>query len=354
MIAIVTLVVCVWALRATTAVTLPLAFALLSIAAVWPLKQWLDRWMPEEASLVLSTVAMLIAIALFAFALYLSAAEVLSQLRSSSGILNQMHRQLWHLAASHGIMLGDQIGDGTDLLQRAAVDGYHVAAFVGFVVILVMFGLPEIPRVALKLREQLDCKQQSEVATTAEEIARSVRTYLWVTFVLSLITGLACWAWGWAMGLGLAVTWGLLNFLLNFVPIVGNIIGIVPPALYAFAQFGSGSRAFVIAGGFALIQLIISNVLNPWLQGRTLSLSPFAILLAIAFWGWLWGVGGALVAIPITSAAVLICNGFEKTRWIALMIGRERCARAPEVRRAQEEEACDWPGGASAVEIERR
>jgi predicted PurR-regulated permease PerM len=323
MLAVVTVILCAWALRVTMPVSLPLAFALLAKAAVWPLKQRLERWMPPWASLTLSAAALLVTIALFALALYLSAAEVLAQLQSSSGVLNEMHRQLADFAARHGIVLDDQFGAATNLLRRAALDGYRVAVFVAFVVILVIFGLPEVSRIRGKLQDWLSRKERSEIAETAEEIADQVRRYLGVTLALSLVTGIACWLWGWAVGLQLAVTWGLLNFLLNFVPIAGNIIGIVPPTLYAFGQFGSGTRALVVFAGFAAIQLIISNFLNPWLQGRALSLSPFVILVAIAFWGWLWGIGGALLAVPMTSAAVLVCNGFEKSRWIALMIARE-------------------------------
>lgn len=319
---LIALILSIWLLRITAPVTMPLAFALLTIAAVWPLKDWLCKWLPEWLSLVLAIVALLLGIGAFAIAMYVSTAEVLAQLKSSQSALNHAYREIAGLVARHGIVLDDELGGAAGMLRRVAIDGYTLVVFIAFVVVLVGFGLPEVSATRRKLRAWLSGGERAEVADAAEEIADKVRRYLWVTVVLSALTGIACWAWGYALGLELAVTWGLLNFLLNFVPIAGNIIGIVPPSLYALAQFGSTSRALMVFAGFAAIQFAISNFLNPWLQGKSLSLSPFVILLSIAFWGWLWGIGGALLAVPITSAAAIICGEFDKTRWIALLVAR--------------------------------
>ncbi len=124
--------------------------------------------------------------------------------------------------------------------------------------------------------------------------------------------------------------WGVLNFLLNFIPIVGNIIGIVPPTLFAIIQFQSVSWAVIVFFGFAILQIVISNVIYPMLQGRSFSLSPVVILVSLAFWGWVWGIAGALLAVPITAAIVITCEHFRSTEWVArLLSNRSRGALRP-------------------------
>lgn len=319
---VIAVILFIWALRASEPVTLPLAFALLAMAAVWPLKQRLSRVLPEWLALSLCVAALLGMIGLFAFVLYISTSEVLAQLRSSSSALGQAQQQLTRVASHYDISLEGQFTDAGGALRRVALDGYRISAFLGLIVILVIFGLPEAAHARAKLRSWLTQQQRMHVADSAEEIASKVRRYLGVTLVLSLVTGLTCWGWGYATGLKLAATWGLLNFVLNFIPIIGNIVGIVPPALYAFAQFGS-AWALLVAGGFAVIQLVISNLLNPWMEGRSVSLSPFVVILAVAFWGWLWGIGGALIAVPVTSATAIICDGFDRSRWLAQLMARK-------------------------------
>ena len=103
---------------------------------------------------------------------------------------------------------------------------------------------------------------------------------------------------GLALGLQLPLVWGTLNFLLNFIPVVGNLLGIVPPALYALIQFQDLTWPLVTLVGFSVIQIAISNFVYPLVQGRSLSLSPIALVVALAFWSSVWGFAGALMAIP--------------------------------------------------------
>ena len=114
--------------------------------------------------------------------------------------------------------------------------------------------------------------------------------------------------------------WGILNFLLNYIPVVGNLIGIIPPSVYALMQFQSWTISIVIFGGLAVIQVVISNFVYPMLQGRSLSLSPVAIVLTLAFWSLIWGVAGALIAVPLTVACIAVLEQFDSTRWVAKLV----------------------------------
>jgi len=76
----------------------------------------------------------------------------------------------------------------------------------------------------------------------------------------------------------------------------------------------------IIFAGFAVIQIGVSNFLYPFLQGRSMALSPFAVVVALAVWTWIWGIAGALIAIPLTVTLTVICGHFPATRWIAMLL----------------------------------
>lgn len=192
-----------------------------------------------------------------------------------------------------------------------------------------------------------------ESLRTVDEIAVKVRQYLGVTALTSVITGAALALWAFTVGLELALVWGLLNFLLNFVPIIGNIIGIVPPTLYAVIQFQDHAMPLVVFVGFAVLQIAIGNVVYPMLQGRSLALSPLAIVVALTFWGWVLGIAGALMAIPLTAAIVIICQHFPGIEWVARLLSSpifDNCESATTRRVVR---ANGRAGAASVVSIER-
>jgi predicted PurR-regulated permease PerM len=143
-----------------------------------------------------------------------------------------------------------------------------------------------------------------------------------MTVLTSLITGVASAAWSFAVGLDLALIWGVLNFLLNFIPVIGNIVGIIPPTLYARIQFGDWTMPLVVFSGFVVLQIAISNVIYPMLQGRGMSMPPVVIIVALLFWGWIWGAVGALLAVPLTAALIIVCQQFESTKPIAKLLAR--------------------------------
>jgi predicted PurR-regulated permease PerM len=114
--------------------------------------------------------------------------------------------------------------------------------------------------------------------------------------------------------------WGLLAFVLNFIPTLGSLIAAIVPALVATLFQGPAIGAATLAG-LAVIQTILGNFVDPKLQGTYLKLSPFVALLSIVFWGWVWGIPGAFIGVPMTAAVMLFANEFKSSRPIAIMLG---------------------------------
>lgn len=310
------------ALRASYAVTMPIAVAVVVIAAVWPIEAWLRRVLPARVS-TFGTVLILLAISLsFIAAVYFSAAQVVRAFAQNWTQFESAYEAVTTWADRWGLPLGGKegyarlIGSGQNLLGNA----YTISVYLAFIALLVVLGLPEVPALRRKLQDAFGADERREVTQAADEIAGKIRDYLGTTTLTSLITGVASALWALIMGLDLALVWGTLNFLLNYIPVVGNLVGIIPPSLYALIQYPGSIIPIVVFVGFGVIQIVVSNFIYPLLQGRSLSLSPVAIILALSLWGWVWGIAGMLVAIPLTVAIVIVCEHFSSTRWIATLL----------------------------------
>jgi AI-2 transport protein TqsA len=334
LLAIIAVLLATFALRATYAVTMPLAVAAVAIAAIWPVKPWLDRVLPSTLSYAGTVMVLAAVLGGFIAAVYFSAAQVVRTFARNWDQFESVYRSASAWADRLGLPLGAEegyarlIGFGQYLLANA----YTLFVYLAFIGLLVILGLPEVPALRRKIQDEFGSSERRQVMEAVDEIAGKIRSYLGVTTLTSLMTGVASALWALLVGLDLALVWGVLNFLLNYIPVVGNLIGILPPTLYALIQFQNWTMPLVVFAGFCVLQITISNFVYPMLQGRHLSLSPVAIVLALAFWSWVWGIAGALVAVPLTAALAITCEHFQGTRWIALVLSgsmRDRDTSGP-------------------------
>ncbi len=150
----------------------------------------------------------------------------------------------------------------------------------------------------------------------------SVNRYLSIKTVISLCTGVVAFIFLKILGLNHALLWGVLAFLLNYVPNIGSIIAAVPPVLLGLVQLGSW-HALVIAGGFLAINVTIGNFIEPRFMGRRLGLSTLVVFLSLVFWGWVLGPVGMLLSVPLTMIVKIALASSEDTRWISIMLGSE-------------------------------
>lgn len=157
------------------------------------------------------------------------------------------------------------------------------------------------------------------------EVDRAVRRYVVVKFVVSSITGVSVGLILGALGLKLALVFGVLAFLLNFIPNIGSIVATFLPLPLAFAQFDDGWHILAVLVLPGLVQITMGNFVEPVFQGEGLDLHPVTILLALGVWGILWGVPGMFLAAPITAVLRIVCARFDATRGVAeALAGRLR------------------------------
>ena len=150
--------------------------------------------------------------------------------------------------------------------------------------------------------------------------ARSVNSYMALKSLISLATGLVIWLWLWLLGVDYAVMWGLLAFLLNFVPNIGSLIAAVPAVLLALLQLGV-SGAVIAASGYLAVNFVMGNLIEPRVMGRGLNLSPLVIFLSLLLWGWVLGPVGMLLSVPLTIMLKLALESRQQSAWVGAMLG---------------------------------
>jgi predicted PurR-regulated permease PerM len=155
---------------------------------------------------------------------------------------------------------------------------------------------------------------------TVGAISEKLRRFLLMHSLLSFSSGAATGLLLWLLDIDFAIVWGFLTFLLNFIPYIGSIIAAVPPILLALIQHGP-LWALLVIGGLIFINLVNDNYLIPLVEGRALELSPLVVLIAVVYWGWVWGIAGAFLATPLTATLMVIFAQIPGLKPIALLMG---------------------------------
>jgi predicted PurR-regulated permease PerM len=186
------------------------------------------------------------------------------------------------------------------------------------ILIIVIFMLMEATVLERKLHAIPNIRKETIAAL--EQNFLDVRRYVSLKSVMSLLTGLLVGIWLWWMDVDNILFMAVLAFFLNFVPNIGSIIAAIPGVLLAFIQFGP-STAAIVAGGYIVINVGISNAIEPRFMGRGLGISPLVIIISLIFWGWLIGPVGMLLSVPLTMAVKILLEQDEKTRYIATFLG---------------------------------
>lgn len=159
--------------------------------------------------------------------------------------------------------------------------------------------------------------------STVYNIERRVSRYLLTITLINAALGLAVGAYMTALGLPNGLVWGVAAFVLNFLPYLGGLIGSALVAAMAVLSFDSLAYALLAPLGYLVLTVLEGNFLTPWLVGKRLSMNTVAVFLTVVIWGWLWGVPGALVAVPFLVVFKVICENFEALKVVGLFLSAD-------------------------------
>lgn len=303
----------------------PVAFALFTIAIVWPLQKGLQRLMPGGAALGLTLVVTAMVIGLFGIMISWGLAQVVQWLIANTGKFQLLYSRGTAFLEYYGVFIDGVIASRFNvswivgLLRMLSLQVNSMIGFSLLVFIFLVLGLLEVQVFGRRLETA-----GSTTAATIGRIAAKFRRYMLIRTIASVLTGASMWLFTLYMGLELAVAWGVIGFALNFIPFIGPAIAMVLPMCLAIIQFESVMVIIGVFAGLSVIQFIIGSYLEPRLAGAALSISPFLVLFAVFFWSFLWGIAGAFIGVPIVIALLTFAEQSPATRWIAeLLSGTE-------------------------------
>ena len=162
--------------------------------------------------------------------------------------------------------------------------------------------------------------ERQEAIEVFSRIRNGVERYLWIQTVTGAIIAVASWAIMAAVGLENAVFWAFLIFVAGYIPVIGGAVGVLLPPIFALVQFDSFWQAAVLFAVLNVINFVVANVILPRMQGDSLNMDPVVVLLALAFWGALWGLAGMFLSTPLTVMTMIILAQFEGSKWIAILL----------------------------------
>jgi predicted PurR-regulated permease PerM len=153
------------------------------------------------------------------------------------------------------------------------------------------------------------------------EVTGQIRRYLLVQLTTSAVVGLAVWlSFSW-IGLQYAAVWGLLAFCLDFIPYLGTVMLAIASSLFGFVQFGSLHMALLVGGSVMLIHMLSGNLLAPWLMSRAARMNPVAVFVGLLVFGWLWGIWGLLLGLPVLTVVMAVCKRLDPLQPLGELLG---------------------------------
>lgn len=320
------LVVIVAGLRSAQQVLIPVIFALLLAALASPAAAELRRLgLPKAPAIVLVMALVTLALAAFGAVLADSVARFTGSIPQYQASFDALVTDAQNWLISFGVP-ASTLESGTQGLTGGVVLG-AVGQGVSAILSLLSNLLVVVITTGFLLLEASDLEEKIRVAFGPDgpaarglsDAAQKVQRYLALKTIISLLTGALAGILCAAVGLPFPVLWGLIAFLLNYVPAIGSIVAAGPPVALAAVALGPGS-AVVVASGYLAINIGIGNILDPRLMGRRLGLSPLVVLLSLFFWGFVWGPAGMLLSVPMMVVLKLLLEGVESTRWVAVMM----------------------------------
>ena len=342
----------VFALRWAAAVFIPLMLSLLITYALAPLVDKLQEWrMPRWLGAAVVLLAVGGGVGWTGYRLSDSASQLLDALPAAA----QKFRQAVRAKPSGGNPL-DTVQKAASQLEQAAqessakapaprgvqrvlierpgfnVRDYLVSGTLGLltaagqltlIAFLTYFALCSGDTFRRKLVRMAGPSLQKKRITVKvlDDITRQIERYLLVQILTSAVVGLATGLAFWALGLENAAVWGILAGVTNLIPYVGSVIVMAASALVAFLQFNGIEMALAVGGASLLIHTVVGNLLTPWLTSRTSRMNPVAVFVGVIFWGWLWGIWGLLLGVPVLMVVKAICDRVEDLQPIGELLG---------------------------------
>lgn len=164
-------------------------------------------------------------------------------------------------------------------------------------------------------------KDPAKTLAQVQNLTRTINHYIGIKTLTSIATGILVALWLMTLNVNYPILWGVIAFLLNYVPNIGSVIAAIPVIVLALIEQGVGTAAWVTIGYLVINN--VSGILEPRLMGRSLGLSTLVVFISLVFWGWVLGPIGMFLSVPLTMMLKIALENFAETRWLAVLLGSE-------------------------------
>lgn len=345
-------VVIIAGLRAAAPVIVPVLIAIfIAVLSVAPTRYLQKRGVPDSLAAIAVFAGVVVTLFVLSVVVGASLKDFDDNLPGYQSRLKESFSGVFAWAETQGFDLDfDEMKEALDpdVVVNFAQDLMRATSSVlsntAFVLLTVAFILAEVTSFPRKLSAVL--ADRPETVDSYGHIVEDIQTYLAIKTQISMATGLCAMLLTWALGVDYPMLWGLVAFLLNFVPTLGSIIAGIPVVLLAFVQL-SWLHALGVFVGYLVINVVFGSILEPRLMGRSLGLSTLVVFLSLVFWGWVFGPAGMLLSVPLTMVVKIFLENSEDLRWVAVVLGP-----ADEASRIEKEMRANKSSGADDVELE--
>ena len=296
----------------------------ISVVCIPPVNWLVSKKVPEGLSIAIVLITML---SFLGFVGYLVGDSIQSFSANKELYSEKLEQNLSGLfswlsdfgISIEGLKLASLIDEYGLALVSRVVGGLNIIFQQFFIIFLsVVFILAEMSNFPAKFTKAFSNSQEKMIHIN--RILAKIRHYLAIKTAASLLTGFIVSVSLFFIGVDYPFLWGMLAFLLNYIPNIGSIIAAIPPLMLAFIQIGP-SAVLWTGLTFLFANTVVGNFLEPKFMGKMLGLSTFVVFLSLIFWGWIFGSVGMFLSVPLTMTIKIILETSEKTQWLAIMLG---------------------------------
>ena len=310
-------------------VVLPLVLACFLSMMLHPVLKWMNRRLPFAVSLILILLVISVFMIIDTMMFVVQLNDIVNKISTTYlPLLKTKFDVLSKSLDGYGVHLTwEQLGtkDGIQwmfgFLQSGVRSMLSVFGQMFLVILLIVFALMETKEFRYKIAVKISSDSSEAILDTFSSIAKQIQFYALNKTWISVLTGVFTSAIAYMIGIDFAFFWGVLALLLNFIPNVGSIIAVIPPTMLAFVQFPSAGPGLVALISLTVVQTIMGNIVEPKVMGHSLHLSTLVIFLSMIFWGWMWGILGMVLAVPMTVSIKIICEHIDDLKPIAALLG---------------------------------
>jgi predicted PurR-regulated permease PerM len=340
LVAIITFFLAGAVLKITSSVLLPFTISLLLALVTTPLVNFLGKFgIPRISSVFLALIFLIGGLCFIGMVLFSSGRALLTLYPKYEDRLTEIYiwvSRFFELPYDEHLSFFENLWGQLGVRSRVRMitislsntflvflkDAFMVALFMVFLLLEAVFFKE-------KLDKAFEGPRSGQIKKISADVMKQVARYLSIKFILSLVTGLVVGVGLKIVGVEFAVVWGVIQFILNFIPNIGSIAVGLAATLFSLVQFWP-HPAPIIATGIIMLgtNMVIGSILEPKIMGDNLGLSPLVVLVALLAWGWLWGFAGLILAVPMMVIIKIVCENIPMLEPISILLGSRKAVMA--------------------------